>query len=358
MPQDYSHALLDEFLVGLMACNAHDGTACDMLGVTELRAAFLTACALSRPDPSPRTLQEELMARLAEACVGPADKPLAPARPAPPPFSNLMAAPLGLDEISTVVTASTLVRLISPADKGRFDEKASVRFNASGSPGPPEKPKAYRRMISRLARAKAEERFFTLAPDGAHGRPYVWFTTRADVESVLEGHQDAASTKAEVLRDKLGLIHHGPKAWNTNLPNHLFILHMPATVAVKAGYMRPTVLQGFDNRRFVLRLGEHGPPRVDAWGRTLDLNSFASHPVRPSDPSGGRERVMLRLQSRLLAGKDQIKFDYLGTINTNRGIEAGIDDDFAFLSWMSHDRDLDDLITPIFAPLREDSTRQ
>ena len=333
---------MERFLVRLMACNADDGTACGMAGMPEMRQAFLAAHqAFRRLHPSGP--DSEFLKLLREECLGIADLPLAPKRPTTPrPFAKLVKTPLDVSTVSTVVTVSTLVRLISRADKATFKRKG-VRFSTpSGAIGTFLSDHIADKLVQRIGRLPVSERNFAIADDESHGRPYLWFTPKTDLDAALSTRVTYSNTRADVARDLLGLIHHGPLNWETGGPNHLFALHIPADVIVAGSYMRPAAPQAFDNRRFILRFDDGDPQSADDWGRTLDREYFATRST--GRPIGGRVRVLLRLQASIMPAGTKIGFDYLGTVSATRGKVTSRDDDTAFLGLVRRGRNADNLV--------------
>ncbi len=104
----------------------------------------------------------------------------------------------------------------------------------------------------------------------------------------------------------------------------------------------PSAVQAFDNRRFIQRFGTKDTAGETDWGRALDLYLFATSST--DEPIGGRERVVLRLQSSLFEANDEIRFDYLDTVSNLRGDTPNRDDDEAFLEFIKGGRDVDHLV--------------
>src|SRR5262249_1416100 len=123
------------------------------------------------------------------------------------------------------------------------------------------------------------------------------------------------------------------------VPNHLFVIHMPSSIAPRAGYWRPSVIDGVDNRRFKVDEGIKGK----SWGRTINLEGFA----KGANHAGGSEQVFLRLEKGLFEPDEEITFDYLGSIKLQRGTHAGIDDDSAFVDLVRNSRDLKSLVAAV-----------
>ncbi len=327
-------------MVRLMACNAADGTACRMSGTSDMREAFTRACSDYR-SLFPSGPEHEFVRLLRLACFGNADGPPAPARPAVPPFAKPVHATLDVGEISTVVPLATLLRLMFRDDKTRFERDHGIRFTATGSTvGSDARIRSEMKLVDRLGRVPSAERWFRIGPDESHGRPYVWFTARQDLENAFVQPQRRGLPRANIARDVLGLAHHGPKARGSDGPNHLVALHFPAAIAARAGYLRPSAVQAFDNRRFILRFGD-GDQRGDAdWGSALDLHLFAS---TAKAPIGSRERILVRLQRSLFQDDDAIQFEYLGAVSDLRGNIRNLDDDDSFLDLVRRGRDTDGL---------------
>lgn len=339
--------LIDPFLLQLLACNADDGTACNMAGIPELRSALAAAWAAFDAGLSVPNAQEAFFECFRTICVGHKDMPLAPERPSAPPLSTLLHDPLDVPSISTVVTTPTLLRIISEADRQRF-ERLGIRFNASGvAAADASKGLAQDRMLSRFEALPSTERRFRFSEDETHGRPFVWFTATDDAQLARREAMRAGRSPADRIRDLLGLVHHGPNLWFSDVPNHLFILHLPSAVAERAGYLRPTVVEALDNRRFVVRFEESDMRSASDWGSTIDLQLFAEGGKRP--PVGGRERVLLRLQKEVFEPFESVTFDYLGRVTTARGNEVGLDDDGSFLNLIRRSRDAAKLAEDICA---------
>lgn len=330
------------FLARLMACNADDGTACGMAGMPEMQEAF-SAAKDKLKGGGDGSKGAEFLKLLRVECLGSPDLPLAPERPAiPRPFSRLVDDQLDVAMVSTIVTAGTLVRLISRKDKSTL-KRRGVRFGTpSGSKGTFLSDHVTEKLVARLGRVPADERHFAIAGDEAHGRPYVWFTAKEDLDAALRARTNYTQTAANVARDLLGLVHHGPTSWETGGANHLFALHIPAAVVIAATHMRPAAPQAFDNRRFVLRFDDVSPRATDEWGRTVDLEYFATR--SGGKPIGGRERVLLRLQAAIMPVGTRIAFDYLGEVAATRGQVAGRDDDKAFLRLVGRGRPVERLV--------------
>ena len=328
------------WLVRIMACNADDGASCNVAGMTEMRQAFQIAVRETNLVDSAAT-EEYFRIRLRRACLGSPDKPPLPARPAGAPFANFEATVPIEGTISTIVTLATLVRLISEPDRERFEREHSVRFTASTATARTVFDEAFQEMmIERLAAIPPIERLFRLAEDEAHGRPYVWFTAKADLDAAL-ARVRLGVNQADKARDLLGLVHHGPVSRDHGGPNQLVALHLPAKVAATAGHLRPGTPQAFDNMRFVQRFEDEPAPPSD-WGRTLELDLFASSLGHV--PAGGRERVLLRLQAGLLDDGMTIGFDLLGPVSTSRGLVGHHDDDEAFVAFLGRRRNVDALV--------------
>jgi hypothetical protein len=329
-PGDFWGSILGK----LMACNAADGPDHGLCGATVAHEAFYNALRSFGALPPDRQTLEAFEKMLTQACWGP-DAPRPPARPSPPPYSSPSTIACdGLDDsLSTVVTARTLCLLISLADRERFALDHGIDIPASYIPS------LDSTWMEELAGLPSEDKWFRVRPDEAHGRPLVWFTRREEMANLLSSIPPAGSGLADIVRDHLGLIHHGPTVPHTLMPNHLFVLHVPSAVALRAGHWRPSVVDGIDNRRFMVH---GGAPRA-AWGRTVNLASFA-----PGRTEGGSERVLLRLQRELLADDEKISFDYIGRVMNSRGSAAGMDDDEMFSRFVLRGRDLASLIAPIY----------
>lgn len=334
--------LVEPFLLDVMACNADDASSRGMAGTVEMNASLNAADARFARD-FPAGPPAQFMRLFREECQGPPDKPRPPGRPSPPPHSSLSHQALPVAKISTVATLATLIRLMSEADKERFEVEWGVRFNVSGASGGADFHALFEQMlVRRLGRVAAASRTFRMAPDEAHGRPYLWFTSKDDFDQVLAARANRGFTSADIARDFLGLIHHGTTSWDTGGPNHLVALHLPAAVAAAAGHMRPSVPQAFDNRRFVLSFAHPAATTRADWGRTLDLDHFAACSSGP--PAGGRERVLLRLQADLFDGDMRVEFDHLGEVRHTRGDVVGRDDDPAFVDLLARGRQVGPLV--------------
>lgn len=317
-----------------------------MVGSPEMRAAF-DAAERKFQKLNPSGSDDDFLNLFRVECLGSPDLPLAPARPVLRPFATLSDEPLDVEVVSTVVTISALVRLVSWRDKKAFRKKG-VRFvTPSGARGSFIADHVAEKLANRLARLPVDQRRFEIADDASHGRPYVWFTAKSDLEAALARRTTFAHTMADVARDLLGLVHHGPVSRDTGGANHLFALHLPAKVVMKATHMRPAAPQAFDNRRFVLRFEDADLRSSDDWGQTIDLDYFATRSA--GKPIGGRERILLRLQASVVPAGTTISFDYLGTVSAKRGEVSGRDDDQAFLDLVGRGRDVDALLQKISA---------
>lgn len=333
----YPDELFERFLAELMACNAADGSACDLPGIAEMRKAMLTAfLAFQRDQPTGTGAQ--FLDYLKAECLGEPDLPLAPARPDIPPFAKLADFVLDTPLISTVVTLPSFLKLLSEEDKENFERNWSLRFTASGASGGADLTDDLEEKLgTRLARLPATARLFRIAPDESHGRPYVWFTTKEDVQRFFDLRKGTGMTHADIARDALGLVHHGPKAYRSDRANHLVALHFPAAIAERAGHLRPSAVQAFTNRRFVQQFDMTVRTTATDWGRTLELYLFRT--VRSAAPIGCRERLLLRLQQSLLDPSERIAFDYLGKVTSLRGDVPGIDCDDSFIRLVARGRD-------------------
>ena len=329
--------LLEKFLAELMACNAADGQFCTLPGTSEMRQAVLAAFSAYQRDLVSGTTAPFLDYFRAE-CLGELDLPLAPARPETPPFAKLSDAPLDVDSLSTVVTLPTFLKLLSESDREEFETKWSIRFTATGSSdGPNLTSDLEEKLAARLGRMHQTSRNFMIAPDESHGRPYVWFTAKEDIERFFSLRQGFGMTRADIARDALGLVHHGPKAFRSDHPNHLVALHFPSAIARRAGHLRPSAVQAFSNRRFVQEFDLGLMTTAADWGRTIELFLFLTS--KGVTPVGCRERLLLRLQAALLEPGERISFDYLGKVTTTRGQFDGIDCDDSFLKLVARGRD-------------------
>uniref|UniRef100_UPI0035932F05 hypothetical protein n=1 Tax=Sphingorhabdus sp. TaxID=1902408 RepID=UPI0035932F05 len=272
---------------------------------------------------------------LCEVCFG-KEKPYYPSGPDVPEFANPELAPCrGLGaEISTVVGAATICRLMSFEDKLRL---ADVPFGINIPTAYPDRSGDCSWITSFGAISEAD-RSFTIERGKNHGRPLVWFTRREEIEA-LRSHPRAALGLADLLRDYLGLIHHKPTIGigAAASPNHLFLLHYPCSVANDAGHWRPSFVEGIDNRRFKA----HRKNKSSAWGGTVDLEAFQP---------GGSERVLLSLQAERFATGERIVAEYLGVVRSTRGTEANVDDDDAFIKHIARRRNSKAFVETILGP--------
>ncbi len=316
-----------------MACNAADGTEHGLCGPEIAKRVFTETSANYDAAPIARKTPEVFEKMLAQACWGP-DAPTPPARPVNPPYARAsMEMCDGLaDGLSSAITAGTLCRIMSLDDRERFalDHGLDIPGSYTSSSGS--------EWIEKLARLEATERRLCMKVGEGHGRPLVWFTRREEIIRLLRSALPSGASLADVVRDRLGLIHHGPLVPHTSLPNHLFVLHVPSSVALRAGHWRPSVIDGVDNRRFMV----HGSAVGSPWGRTVDLQSFAV-----GRAEGGSERVLLRLQRELMLDDEVFTFDYIGRVTSSRGMVVGGDDDDAFLDFVRRGRDMAALISTI-----------
>jgi hypothetical protein len=337
-PDDF----VERFLIELMACNADDGPSCGIAGAAEMSLAIGVArdMYLARARPAGVKFTDALRLE----CLGDPDLPRAPSRPAPPPFANLVSWQLDETELSTIVTLPTLLRLLHEDDKEVLEAEESLTLAVTGSSDGEALLEEIEEMLStRLPNLAESRRKFQIASDESHGRPYVWFTAREDLERKLADSRVPGRTRADIARDALGLVHHTPTAYRSRRPNHLVALHFPAAIAGRAGHMRPSAVQAFDNRRFVVQLDSDVTTAAD-WGKTLDLHVFRTR--NGIVPIGCRERVLLRLQAALFEPHERMTFEYLGRVESTRG-DITIDSDSAFLKLVARDRVPADLVRSI-----------
>jgi hypothetical protein len=316
----------------LMACNAADGTEHGLCGPTIASQAFKNAVTGYEAVPSARKTPEVFEKMLIQACWGP-DAPKPPARPVTPPYSSASTETCDgfADSLSSVVTASTLCRLLSLDDRQRFALEYGIDIPGSYTSS------SDTRWMEELALLAPEDKWFRMKVDEGHGRPLVWFTRREEMTRLLRSALPPGSTLADVVRDHLGLVHHGPLVPHTVLPNHLFVLHVPSAVALRAGHWRPSVMDGIDNRRFMVHGGAVGAP----WGTTVYLASFAA-----GRAEGCSERVLLRLQRELFSN-ETLTFDYVGRVSNARGTATGVDDDGVFSDFILRGRNIAVLVAAI-----------
>jgi hypothetical protein len=313
----------------LMAYNAADGAKEGVASLPQAQQVFKKA--KHRFAKQEKTFDGFLRA-MTEVCFG-KERPFNPSGPLAPEFAKperTTCSGLGA-EISTVVGAGTICRLMSAIDRARL---ADVPFGIDIPASFPNRSGDYS-WIERLGRLADEDRRFDIAAGKNHGRPLVWFTRKEEVDD-LRSHPRAALEFADLLRDHLGLIHHGPTldVGAASTPNHLFLLHYPAAVAVRAGHWRPSFVEGIDNRRFKA----HRRAKKALWGGTIDLDGF-----RP----GGSERVLLSLQAERLVGGEKILAEYIGAVTSRRGTLANVDDDEAFVRHVSRKRSVKSLVDEI-----------
>lgn len=336
LPDDH----LEKFLISLMACNADDGQWVGVPGMLEMRGAVRSAW--EKFKDSAATDAISLLPQLKIECLGDPDMPRAPLRPASPPYVTFLDTPLDVAELSTVVTLQTFLKLIHDDDKPAL-EAEGIPLAVTGSSDGETLLSEFEDMLgSRLPMLHASQRRFRISPDESHGRPYVWFTAKDDLSTRISEHSGPGRSRADVARDALGLIHHGPIAYRSRRPNHLVALHFPSGLAERAGHVRPSAIQAFDNRRFVLTFDNENPSTAADWGRTIDLHTFRTR--MGVLPSGCRERLLLRLQASLFEPDEHITFDYLGKVGSTRGDITGRDDDSTFLELVARDRLPDKLV--------------
>lgn len=333
----YPDDLLERFLVELMACNAADGLPCDLPSIAEMREAMLAAHAAYKSTRAAEA-KKPFLEYLKVECVGDPELPLAPARPSVPPFAKFINVGLDANTLSTVVTLPTLLKLLSEDDREELEAKWSIRFTATGSSIGADLTNDFEeKLAARLERLPQAARKFRIAPDESHGRPYVWFTAKEDVEHFFAQRTDMGMTLADIARDALGLVHHWPKAFRSEAPNHLVALHFPSAIAERAGHLRPSAIQAFNNRRFVQQFESTTRTTATDWGRTLELYLFRTKSGLA--PIGCRERLLLRLQEALFDPSERIAFDYLGKVTTVRGDVPNVDCDDSFLRLVARGRD-------------------
>lgn len=333
--------LIERFLLELMACNAEDSGACGMIGSQEMRAAFRTALGnynLHCPDGDPA----RFMAFFEFACLGDRDRPLAPLRPEAPPLTAFVSTEIEPKVLSTVVTLPQFLSLISEDDKQNFEQLYDIRLLSSGSNmGADFLQRMEPKLLDRLRSIPELDRNFKISDDRSHGRPFVWFTAKQDLDDAFADAGRRSLNRADVARDFLGLVHHGPKLYErgrlTDCQNHLVALHFPSEIAEREGFMRPSAVQAFVHRRFAVHFERPIETTSQDWGNAIDLWSLLTR--RGVPPMGGRERIMLRLQASVMTEDERIAFDYLGPVQLQRGNVDKHDDDEYFLQFVSRGRD-------------------
>jgi hypothetical protein len=332
---------IDPFLLELIACNAADGHGCGVSGAPEMMQATDKA----RAECNPADSSSEFMGHLAKHCLGDKASHTAPSRPATPSLAVLKNNRLAEEQLSTVVPLPRLFDLIHRDDKHDLETYHGINFTATSS-------RDEEALLDRFAEEnenrfvsmKEKDRQFRLATDERHGKPYVWFTARSDLEAHLSnpGHRKPA----DVARDVLGLVHHKKNMYNSRIPLHLVALHFPMEVAMRAGHMRPSAIEAFDNKRFVQTFPAVEPAPPDSWGRTIDLHTFCTR--TGVSPDGCREKVLFRLEAGLFKPSERLTFDYLGRIHFARGTIKNVDDDSTFLDLVRRGRNIGPLIRAIW----------
>lgn len=331
---------IEPFLIGLIACNADDGPRCGIAGTNEMRRAIEAALDAHRRQAL--SAGAGFLDYLRLECLGDPDLPRAPARPNVPPFALLTNDQPAVTELSTVVTLPTLLKLLHEDDKEILESEEALTLAVTGSSDGEALLSDIEEMLSTRLPALAEHRRkFQIASDESHGRPYVWFTAREDLERKLADGHGRGRTRADIARDALGLVHHMPTAYRSSRPNHLVALHFPAAIAARAGHQRPSAIQAFDNRRFIVQFDPRVATSATNWGSTVDLHVFRTRDGIA--PVGCRERVLLRLQAGLFQPHERITFEYLGRVESIRG-DIAIDCDDAFLKLVARDRIPADLV--------------
>jgi hypothetical protein len=337
------HEVIEKFLLELMACNAVDGVACGLTGAVQMKTAIARALAGISPNDGPK----EFMRSLRLECLGDPDSAPVPARPICPPFASLETTPLQAEQLSTVVTLPKFLDLIHENDRKRLELFHGITLTSTGSSGGEALLDTFEEKNEvRLARIQEKDRQFRLSPDESHGRPYLWFTSRKEFDEYLSSTSATNRTAAEIARDALGLVHHKKTMYGSDKPLHLVALHFPMAAAMRAGHLRPSAVQAFDNRRFIQTFPQVEPSPPGLWGRTIDLHTFRVK--RGVVPVGCSERVLVRLQEQVLDPSERLTFNYLGRVHSERGDLAKVDGDTAFLELVRRARSIDHLVGEIW----------
>lgn len=334
---------VESFLLDLIACNAADGATCGLSGVVQMRAAIEKALAGLSPHDGPK----EFIRRLRLECLGDPDLAPVPARPECPPFATPEYSPLLEEQLSTVVTLPKFLDLIHEDDKKRLELFHGITLTSTGSSGGEALLDIFEeKNEARLSIMPEKDRRFRLSPDESHGRPYLWFTSRKELDGHLSSADATKRTRAEIARDALGLVHHKKTMYGSDKPLHLVAIHFPMTVATRAGHLRPSTVQAFDNRRFVQTFPEIEPIPAGPWGRTIDLHTFRVK--RDVVPIGCQERILIRLQDQILDPSERLTFDYLGRVPSERGELETVDGDAPFLELIRRARSIDQLVGEVW----------
>lgn len=334
---------VESFLAKLMACNAADGAICGLPAAAEIRSAIETALdGLSQHDGP-----KEFMRRLRLECLGDPDMDPVPARPGDLPFATPEYGQCSEEQLSTVFTLPKFLDLIHEDDKKRLELFHGITLTSTGSSGGEALLDVFEKKNgARLAMMGEEDRRFRLSPDEYLGRPYLWFTPKNELERHFSISNATKRTRAEIARDALGLVHHKKTMYGSDKPLHLIAVHFSATVAARAGHLRPSTVQAFDHRRFVQTFPEFEPTPAGSWGQTIDLHTFRVK--KDVVPIGCKERILIRLQDQILEPSEMLTFDYLGRVHSERGELETVDGDAPFLEWIRRERSIDQLVGEVW----------
>jgi len=203
-------------------------------------------------------------------------------------------------QFSVVWPVEALNRLASPQDHRRFTGLTGIV---------PDPATGCASWATEIARLNRNERYFRLDPAKSFGNTLIWFTLTSIIDSIISAPPEADRTKADVCRDRAGLIHRQPKMI-------LVAFHIPGSVLEKVRHFRPTFIEANSHARFSVRARDFYAVDDDPYGRTVDLKYFAED-LNLCD--GVPERVALPFNSANCEAGDVITFDILDKLNISRG---------------------------------------
>ena len=176
---------------------------------------------------------------------------------------------------------------------------------------------------------------------GYLGKPFpnpkhIWFTDIVHIESEIGMGSNTDATK---VRDALGLI-------DTGVGAYLLAIAFPAAKIYAISTLKMARPGFADNghRRFAAYLNKAAEPIYrENWGVTVHLGKFRDGPTEAIN--GIPERICSPIPLACIASSMAIKS--LGCVTGNRGEEAGIDDDSAFIGRLIGRRSVESIINQI-----------